>query len=150
MSRVLVFAYGSNMHSERMLERIPGALARGRARLAGRRLVINKHGRDGSAKANLAHDATGFVWGVVWELSLEEVRALDRHEAGYERVIVPIETEDGPAEAEAYVSERLSPEALPYDWYVEHLVRGARAFGFPDDYVAWLEAHPRRRQRSER
>jgi hypothetical protein len=145
-SRTLVFAYGSNMHPERMLARVPGAEPRGRGLLVGRRLVLNKRGRDGSAKANLAEDADGRVWGVLWELLAEELRVLDGHEGGYRRIAVRVEAEDGPTGAEAYVSERLAPEALPFDWYVEHLVRGARAFGFPDDYVAWLEAHPSRRE----
>ena len=149
MSRVLVFAYGSNMHPERMLERVPGAVARGRGRLRGRRFVVNKRGRDGSAKANLADDADGLVWGVLWELTREEVAALDRHEGGYERQQVSIETDEGVVTAETYVSDWITEAPRAHDWYLTHIVRGARAFGFPEDYVAWLADHPSRAVETE-
>jgi hypothetical protein len=143
MSRVLVFAYGSNMDPERMRARVPGALPRGRARLPGHRLVIDKRGRDGSAKANLRREAGALVWGVTWDLRVADLAALDGHEAGYERILVSVELESGTADAHAYRSDRLAPGALPFDWYLEHVLRGARAFGLPEDYVAWLESLPR-------
>jgi len=142
MSRTLVFAYGSNMHPERMLARVPAALPRGRARLAGHRLVFNKCGRDGSAKANLAADPDpeAGVWGVVWELAAEALAQLDPYEGGYARVGVSVVAEDGARfEAEAYVSERLTDDPVPYDWYLNHVLRGARAHELPAEYVAWLE-----------
>jgi len=144
VSRTLVFAYGSNMHPERMLSRVPGAVARGRARLAGHRLVLNKRGGDGSAKANLAPDAEGQVWGVVWELAAEAVVELDRHEGGYRRVLLRVEADGDELEVEAYLSERLTDDPLPFDWYLAHLVRGARAHGLPEAYVTWLESLPSR------
>ena len=142
MSRARIFAYGSNMHPARMLARVPGARARGAARLAGHRLVLNKRGQDGSAKANLVREAGALVWGVVWELTLDEVAVLDGHEGGYERRPMRLDTDGGPVAGEAYVSERTVADALPFDWYLAHLVRGAREFGFPEDYVAWLEGLP--------
>lgn len=142
MTRPLVFAYGSNMHPERMLVRVPGATARGAGRLRGQRVVLNKRGADGSAKANLAADPEGVVWGVLWEVDPADRETLDRFEGGYERVRVTVEAGDGCLEAETYVSQRLADGALPYDWYLEHIVRGARAFGFPEAYVAHLAAHP--------
>lgn len=142
MSRTLVFAYGSNMHPERMRLRVPGALARGPGRLHGRRLVLNKLGADGSAKANLEPAPDALVWGVVWALRREEVVTLDRYEGGYERILVQVEHAGSPVAAETYVSQRLVEGRLPYDWYLEHIVRGARAFAFPEDYVARLAAHP--------
>ena len=144
MPRTRIFAYGSNMHPDRMRERVPGAVARAKARLEGHRLVLNKRGRDGSAKANLAPDAGGRVWGVLWEMDEDGARRLDGHEGGYERVRVSVRTEAGPVEAFAYVSTRLHDDEVPYDWYLDYIVEGARAFGFPDDYVAWLESLPRR------
>jgi hypothetical protein len=146
MSRVLVFAYGSNMDPERMQARIRGALPGGRARLSGHRLVMNKRGRDGSAKANLAADAQGLVWGVLWELSAGQLAVLDRHEGDYERVTVSVQAGAGAvASAETYVSARLVADALPYDWYLGHIVRGARAHGLPEPYVAWLASLPSQR-----
>ena len=62
------FAYGSNMSSLRLRERIPSARSLGAARLAGWRLAPNKRGRDGSGKANLVVDANSVVWGVLYQL----------------------------------------------------------------------------------
>jgi len=145
MSHVLVFAYGSNMDPERMRARVPGALSRGRARLPGHRLVIDKRGRDGSAKANLRPEAEARVWGVLWEIVAADLAALDGHEAGYERVTVSVERETGPVEAHTYRSDRLAAGALPFPWYLDHIVRGARAHGLPDEYVAWLASLPSQR-----
>ena len=131
------------MHPERMLARVPAAVPRGRARLAGHRLAFNKRGRDGSAKANLVADPDpdAGVWGVVWELATEALPELDPYEGGYARVRVVVEAEDGAQlEVEAYVSDRLTEDPVPYDWYLEHVLRGARAHGLPEEYVAWLEA----------
>ena len=145
MTRTLVFAYGSNMHPLRMRARLPGAVLHGRARLEGHRLVINKRGRDGSAKANLEADATGVVWGVLWELTARELEELDPHEGGYERRPLQVHADDGRTlRAEAYVSDRLTEQPIAFDWYLEYIVAGARAGELPEDYVAWLESFPTR------
>ena len=141
MSRTLIFAYGSNMHAERMRLRVPGAAVRGTGRLRGYAFRMDKRGRDGSAKANLAPDPTGEVFGVLWELSLAEVGELDRYEGGYEREAVTVERADGRVRAETYVSRRLLEGALPYDWYLEHILRGARDAALPSEYVAHLAGH---------
>jgi cation transport regulator ChaC len=141
MERTWIFAYGSNMDPERMLARVPGAVSRGRARLAGHRLVFNKRGRDGSAKANLAAEADAEVWGVVWEIAVADLAVLDPHEGGYARSRARVEASDGArVEVELYVSDRLIEDPVPYDWYLEHVLRGARAHGLPGEYVARLEA----------
>lgn len=142
MLRRLVFAYGSNMHPERMLARVPGAEPQGAARLSGHRLALNKRGRDGSAKANLVRAPDGLVWGVLWSLTVEEVCVLDGHEGGYTREAVRVHAATEARDAEAYVSTRLVADALPYDWYLDHLLHGARAFDFPPEYLEWLAAQP--------
>jgi hypothetical protein len=122
-----------------MRTRVPEAVSGGRARLSGHRLVMNKQGRDGSAKANLAVDAQGLVWGVLWELAAGQLVVLDRHEGDYERVTVSVQADPGAvASAQTYVSARIVADALPYGWYLDHIVRGARAHGLPEAYVAWL------------
>lgn len=141
MPRTLIFAYGSNMHPERMRARVPEATARGRARLEGHRLVFDKRGRDGSAKANLVPETGGAVWGVVWEMATAELALLDPHEGGYERVRLTAEADDGSClEVDVYVSERRTDDPRPFDWYLEHVLRGARAHGLPEEYVAGIEA----------
>jgi hypothetical protein len=69
---VLYFAYGSNLKWTRMRQRIPSARREAIAFLDRYRLVCNKRGRDGSAKANLVR-AMGRAQGV--DLSVRPAHA---------------------------------------------------------------------------
>ena len=143
MRQVLYFAYGSNLFPPRMAERVPRSEARGRARLYGYRLVCNKRGADGSAKANLLTDPEGTVWGALYALPEEDWPALDRFEGGYVRITVPITAEGGEERlATTYQSDRLLEDTRPFAWYRQLIVDGARAQGFPPEVIAGVEAWP--------
>jgi gamma-glutamylcyclotransferase (GGCT)/AIG2-like uncharacterized protein YtfP len=140
--QTLYFAYGSNLASRRLLGRIPGAQARGRARLAGFRLVADKPGRDGSAKLNIARDPEGVVWGALWELAPADLARLDRYEGGYERCEVLVQADSGPERAISYASPlRGAPRGLDRA-YKELVVEGAREHGLPPEWLAFLETLP--------
>ena len=49
----IYYAYGSNMSSARLVERVPGARTLGPAQLEQWRLLCTKPGADGSGKVNL-------------------------------------------------------------------------------------------------
>ena len=49
---LLYFAYGSNLHPERLRERVPSAESLGVARLEAHVLRFHKRGRDGSGKCD--------------------------------------------------------------------------------------------------
>jgi len=136
----IYFAYGSNMSSLRLRERIPSARSLGAAQLAGWRLAPNKPGRDGTGKANLVADANTLVWGVLYELGPADWPTLDRYEPGYIRISQSlVESGELTRRAEVYVFERPGPDLPMHDWYREHLVEGAREHALPADYVAALE-----------
>ena len=137
------FAYGSNMDPEQMAHRCPGAVALGPARLEGHRLTFTWdstfwRGGVGDVVATLGDE----VWGVLWEISDENERALDRYEGidkdVYRRATVTVEHEGGTVEALIYVATATDYKA-PSKRYMRALVRGARAHGLPADYVAQLE-----------
>jgi hypothetical protein len=129
------FAYGSNMSSARLLERIARAVPHGPARLAGWQLALDKPSRDGSAKANIAPAPDARVWGVVWRIPLHEWPVLDRFEPGYARIACELVTGSGErVAAETYVYHGPRTRAAPFDWYVEHLVAGAEEHALPADY----------------
>ena len=71
-----------------MRARVPSARTRGVALLAGRCLVLDKPGRDGTAKANLHPASDQSVWGVVYALDAAHWPALDACEGGYRRIEV--------------------------------------------------------------
>lgn len=139
---ILYFAYGSNLVRERLVGRVGDARVVATGRLAGRRVVCNKRGHDGSAKANLVEDAAACAWGALYALAPEALDRLDPYEGGYERVEIEVETAKGAVRAVTYVSLELTEDAVAFDWYRELCVTGARAHRLPDDHVAALLALP--------
>ncbi len=136
----LYFAYGSNMDSAQMAERIPGARVRGKAVLHGYGFRCNKIGRDGTAKANVAREADALVWGVVYEITQNDLERLDHFEGGYARREVGVELSDGAtATCEVYVSEKISEDLLPSRTYRDRMVRGAHRHALPDEWRRLLE-----------
>ena len=141
----LYFAYGSNLTTSRMLERVPSARVRGRACLEGYRLQFDKRSRDGSAKANVSVDRHGEVWGVAFNMRTEDWTALDGFEPGYQRIEVRISGDDGTMrQVQTYQSDDTTPDRRPFAWYLKLVVDGAREHHLPADYVARLAATPTR------
>jgi gamma-glutamylcyclotransferase len=141
---LLYFAYGSNLSTPRLRARVPSARKLGTATLTLYRLEFHKVGRDGSAKCDALHtgDERDAVQGVVFELPAHEQPALDRAEglgSGYEIRRVTVTLQDGRVlEAFTYCATVTDPALQPYDWYLEHVLKGALEHGLPADYVAAL------------
>jgi len=141
----LYFAYGSNLKRERMEARVPGARPVGSALLRGWRWASNKHGRDGSGKANLEADPTARVWGALYRLAEGDLDRLDRFEGGYVRLSVEVEESGGALrQAWTYRSNRRLEDERPFAWYLALVLEGAREHGLPEDWVNALAAWPRR------
>lgn len=131
------FAYGSNMSTARLQERIPEARPLGRARFDGVRLDFNKVGVDGSGKANLCPQVDAIAWGVLFAVRTEDWLTLDRFEPGYERQHCQLTLDSGEAiQAQIYLAIGELTPTPPHDWYREHLLTGAREHGLPKDVIA--------------
>lgn len=141
---MLYFAYGSNMLSARLRTRAPSATALGTATLALHELRFHKHARDGSAKCDAVPTGrtADAVHGVLYRIAVEDWIPLDRAEgrgAGYERHVVTLDR--GPSvRIEAYLAQPgyIALGLLPYGWYRDLVVAGAREHGLPADYVERL------------
>jgi len=141
--RVLYFAYGSNMSSERLRSRISFMQIISRALLKDWKVVFNKRSNDGSGKANLVESPGAVTWGVLYEIDVQDLDTLDKIEAGYEHTTVRIWTPDGNVvEAVTYISENLTDDPRAYKWYKELILSGARENNLPQDYIAYLEELP--------
>jgi gamma-glutamylcyclotransferase (GGCT)/AIG2-like uncharacterized protein YtfP len=84
---MLYFAYGSNMHTERMRLRCPSAEAMGPAALRGYRLAVRLF-------ADIDPHPVGAVHGVLWSMETCDLAALDRYEGYprlYERIVTTVE-----------------------------------------------------------
>jgi gamma-glutamylcyclotransferase len=139
---VKVFTYGSNMLTARILERAPSAQAVTIGSLKGYQLCWHKKSRDGSGKCGVTE--TGFpqhvVWGVVYEMNVEDKLNLDRAEQGYEVRAVMVITQIGDLAATTYYPTSGNPDLRPYDWYRNLVVAGARGHLLPQEYVVTLQS----------
>lgn len=137
--RQLYFAYGSNLYPARMRARVPSARVVAVGRVPEFRLAFRKAGRDGSAKCDLEPAPGATVWGALYRFSAAHQPALDAAEGpGYYIDRVTVATDAGAIEAFTYRArpEWLSETAVPYDWYRDLVIVGARAHAIPEMYVA--------------
>jgi gamma-glutamylcyclotransferase (GGCT)/AIG2-like uncharacterized protein YtfP len=139
---MLYFAYGSNMDPEGMRARAPRARALGAARLAGWRLTFSADAPDaGFGVPHIEPDENDEVWGVLWDATEDDLRALDDYEGvglgAYTRDVVVISYDGRDVEAIVYLSLSRSYQRPARD-FVEILVRGAEAHGVPRRYVEKL------------
>jgi hypothetical protein len=136
-------AYGSNLHPLRLRERITSAEPVAAGFLADRSLRFHKRSRDESGKCNIVIGSEG-VHVAVFDISLEDKTTLDRIEgigAGYVSTDVEV---PGIGVCATYVAdEKYVDDALvPYDWYRELVLLGARAQRFPQAYLDAIAATP--------
>ncbi|OGF12969.1 MAG: hypothetical protein A2W00_08660 [Candidatus Eisenbacteria bacterium RBG_16_71_46] len=151
---MLYFAYGSNLDPQQMRERCPGHHVVGLASLADHRLAYLRYSNawgGGVAGIQLAHGAT--VWGVLYELTEEDLLRLDGFEgfkdAGdqhnvYDREQVTVELtrpDDGSFArrvlAATYIARPSNPSP-PSQRYLDAILRGAVHHRLPEDYVERL------------
>jgi hypothetical protein len=132
----LYFAYGSNMDRAAMARRCPASRLIGIGRLMRHRFFIFEGGY-----ASVIRDPQRAVWGVLWDLALADVPALDRYEdlsSGlYTKVTQPILTEQGPRRAVVYIGRNARPGARQ-PGYMEGVVEAAEHAGLPPDYIRGL------------
>ena len=146
--RLRYFAYGSNLASQRLLQRIPDAVLAGVATLAEYQLCWRKNDSGQSGKCDIEHtgDADHFVYGVIYLMSADEQLELDKHECsdfGYERRIVEvINPRDEPIEAFTYFALDIDHRQQPFHWYKEHVLRGALEHDFPSPYLERIRTTP--------
>jgi hypothetical protein len=145
-SHIHIFAYGSNMCTERLQARVPSATPVTTGYVLQRRFAFHKRSEDGSAKADATSSSSTSdrIWGVVFRLHIEEKPVLDEHEflgIGYDEELVEVVHEDGVIESWIYVAreEAIDPSLLPYSWYHDFILHGARQHGLPDDYLEFLQ-----------
>ena len=134
---MLHFAYGSNMHGAVMRKHAPAAVPLGVAQLADHRFVITA---DGYASIEPARGR--YVHGVMWRLSPRDRVTLDAWEniAGglYRAETLPVHAAGRRRPALVYVARR-RPEGRPKPGYMEIVVKAARQWNMPAEYITSLE-----------
>jgi hypothetical protein len=153
---MMYFAYGSNLDPERMRQNAPDHQLIGLAALRDHRLLFPRHNEKwGGGTASLGHAHGETVWGVLYEVSDNDLEVLDRQEgfrgAGdqhnlYDREWLTVELtrpDDGSVprrvRAQAYLARPSNPSP-PSRRYLDTILAGARHHRLPDEYVDRLAA----------
>ncbi|ARM88985.1 cation transporter ChaC-like protein [Rhizobium sp. CIAT894] len=137
------FAYGSNMSTVRLRERMPSCKPLGIANLSGFALRFHKRSVDGSGKCNaFASGDEDNVIGVLFSIDPTERAALYKAEGvgnGYEHKIVTVVNDKGRRrKVLTYVAtpDYIDDSLQPYGWYKDFVSAGAREHGLPEEYIA--------------
>ena len=140
------FAYGSNLHPLRLTERVPSARMIGSVELANHRLAFHKRSRDGSGKCNLQQTGihTDRVFGAIYALESEHKSLLDSYEgvgSGYLDEPLEILYQGQIYDCFTYRAQpsHIVEDLLPYHWYKQLVLLGARFCQFPPAYIAAIE-----------
>jgi hypothetical protein len=125
------------MGIDAMARRCPRSKALGLARLERQRLAVMREGW-----LTVIRDTRSAVHGVLWDLALSDVAALDRHEALpqglYTKETQPIIAERGPKRAIVYFGTNAGP-GVPRPAYIAEVLAAAKSWPLPAEGVAALE-----------
>jgi len=107
----------------------------------GHAIKFNKKSIDGSGKTNIIGENTSKVFGIIYELTDEQIKLLDKIEAGYKKSTVDTLLEGNTVRADTYfaIPKKTDNNLLPTRDYLSFLILGAKEHNFPEDYVEFLE-----------
>ena len=140
------FAYGSNLHPVRLMERVPSINLLGVIDLSKHRLAFHKKGQDGSGKCNLVctGEESDGVYGAIYQMDSVHKQALDCFEGngiGYHDRQLTVEIHGKEHSCFTYFAQTsyIKNGLKPYHWYKDLVVLGAKHLQFPDAYVRSIE-----------
>jgi hypothetical protein len=143
---IYYYAYGSNLHPLRLLERVPSAELVGVAAHPKHKLYFHKRSNDGSSKCNMFNSGieSDVTYGAIYKLNSAHKSVLDRFEwmgSGYMDKQIML-THDGKkyccftyCAQQSYIVDNLNP----YHWYKKLVILGARYLEFPESYISSIE-----------
>jgi len=125
------------MDVEAMARRCPRSKALGLARLERHRLAVMREGW-----LTAVREPRSAVHGVLWDLALSDIAALDRYEGLsqglYAKLTQPVIAERGPKQAIVYFGANAGPGAVRPD-YIAEVLAAARSWPLPEEGLAALE-----------
>jgi len=135
------------MCTRRLRDRVPSACFDERAILPGFTLKFHKKSRDGSGKGNALYtrNPADEVQGVIFDIDEIEKDDLDRVEGrgnGYNQITIRVHTANDVIEVFTYVADdsAIDDSLMPYTWYKDIVLSGAREHSLPEDYIHKIES----------
>ena len=144
------FPYDEKMFSPDLLTLLPQVKCLGGAKLMGYKLSFHRKGEsDPSGKCNMtpSKDPSSAVYGILYALTNEERCLLDKIEGiGTRREAIDVRVLLLTAElaecefAFTYVAhkENIFEDLVPYQWYKDRVIEGAKLHQLPEDYISML------------
>lgn len=138
------FAYGNLLDIDIMRRIAPSVRSLGVMRLDDHEIAFARCADPSQAGCTLDETRGSQTWGVQYEMSDEDMAALDKA-AGVpvghweHKEITLIDQEGRATPSVTYVIPKSSGRYSPPDSYVAPIFKGADAFGLPDDYVKRLK-----------
>ncbi len=134
----LYFAYGSNMDDAQMAKRCRNYQYISTAILHNHQFIINSRG-----VASIVPKHGEIVYGVIWALSDEDVKRLDRYEGVssgfYRKESLPVTMPNFlPIDMLVYMAVD-SEHGKPRPGYLENIIASAVKLGLPDGYIHELQ-----------
>jgi len=140
------FAYGSNLHPMRLIERVPSAELVDVVPLRQYRLAFEKKSQDGSSKCNLVRsdEKSDTVYGAIYHIDSSHKQTLDGFEGrghGYLDDSLTVELQGKAYSCFTYFAQtsHIEHDLMPYHWYKNLVVLGAKHLQFPDVYVRSIQ-----------
>ena len=141
------FAYGSNLHPLRLMERAPSANLVDVTELRNHCLTFHKKSKDGSSKCN-AHrtdSESDVVYGAIYEIDVEHQEKLHHFEGngyGYVDSQLTLQHRGREYSCYTYIAQKthVVDNLKPYHWYKELVILGARYLRLPDSYILSIES----------
>ncbi len=147
LNRIIIFSYGSNMYSKRLIKRVPSVKILCIGKSQGFKVEFSKRSEDKSGKATLIKttNKSDIIWGTISIISKKEKPLLDKAEGlgkGYYEEYIPIKTKtDEGIYLLTYIAEDsyIDKKLIPYSWYKTLVIEGAKENGLPKKYIEKLE-----------
>lgn len=146
MTKLYYFAYGSNLHPQRLQERVSSAKSLGVVEAVGYKLTFSKRSKDQSGKCNFYQTGSDsdIVYGVLYEFDARDKSNLDKAEgkgAGYNEKLVSFSLGEEQYSPFTYMadSKYIDGGLRPYEWYKQFVVVGAQFHSMPTSYIESIE-----------
>ncbi len=141
-STVWYFAYASNMSRAQVVQRAGAPAEEKLARLDHYELNFDKVARGGTGTANIVPAEGKVVWGVLYRVSEQQLKALDRFEAvpeHYRRSEVAVmDSQGNKISAQVYLARKVRKGLKPERAYLQRILEGAEEHNLPGDYLEQL------------
>lgn len=140
---VWYFAYASNMNRTQMQQRAGNPAEEKVARLDNYELNFEKVARGGTGTGNLVPAAGKVVYGVLYRVTEQQLKVLDRFEGvpeHYRRSEVTVtDAEGNKIAAQVYLARKVRRGLKPDRLYLQRIVQGAEEHNLPADYIQQLK-----------